>query len=307
MPHRPPTSSRSVRWWALALATLALAGCGGAASKSSSSNAGSGAIAGLPAGDSAKLPAAAPAAAGGPAASQTPLQQRDIVRTATLDVTVGNVDRAAASALAATAAAGGRVDGDDRGGDRAGRHASLILRVPPAKLDGLIALVAKLGHENGRTVHGEDVTASRADTDAQVQALTISVGRLQDFLKHSGTITDLVALESQLTTRQSQLQSTIAQQRALADEIGLTTLTVSLSATAPKASAAGSDPSGFGTALVAALHGLLLVARWTGAILGYLLPFGLALAIVLVPAGLWWRQRRGAAGPASLPVEPVTE
>ena len=170
-------------------------------------------------------------------------------------VTVTDVDRAANSALSATAAADGRTDRDDRSDDGNGRHAELVLRVPPAKLDSLISTIGRLGHEDSRSVQGQDVTASQADVTARVQALTISVGRLQDFLRHSGSIADLVSLESQLTQRESDLQSTVAQQHALSDQVDLASLTVELSSAPRPAGTGDSAPAGFGTAVLHAVHG----------------------------------------------------
>jgi Ca-activated chloride channel family protein len=287
------------------LALLALAGCGGGRHASSNSAQSGAAVAGGLAVDgntSAKAPAA-----GGAALATTPLQQRAVVRTATLAVTVSKVDQAADSALAAAQAAGGRVDGDDRNEDSTGRHAELVLRVPAAKLDALLGTVSRLGHEDSRSVHGEDVTANQADVTARVQELTISVARLQDFLKHSGSISDLVSLESQLTQRESDLQSTAAQQRALSDQVDLSTLTVDLH-TAAGAVRTGSGPAGFGSAIRDALDGLLLSLRWLAALLGYLLPFLVVLAIPGVPATLWWRRSRRNRGPAPIqPPQPATE
>ncbi|HET6210844.1 MAG TPA: DUF4349 domain-containing protein [Jatrophihabitans sp.] len=287
------------------VALLALAGCGGSHNNAASNSAGSttgGLAVGAPAGagDSAKSPDAANQS------GSTPLQQRALVRTASMAVTVSDVDRAANSALAATIAAGGRVDGDDRTDGSSGRHADLVLRVPADKLDGLIGTVGRLGHEDSRTVHGQDVTATQADVGARVQELTISVARLQDFLKHSGSIADLVALESQLTQRESDLQSTVAQQRALSDQIELASLTVDLH-TKAGLTQAGSGPAGFGSALRHALDGLLLSVRWAAALLGYLLPFLVVLAIPGVPAMLWWRRARRNRRTPVAPPQPATE
>jgi hypothetical protein len=291
------------------LAMLALAGCGGSRHGSSGSAAqtdsGGVAVNGSNGALGAKSPQAAgqPATGSGSAATGTPLQQRAVVRTASLAVTVTNVDQAADSALAAAKTAGGRVDGDDRNEDSAGRHAELVLRVPVAKLDALIGTVSKLGHEDSRAVHGDDVTANQADVNARVQELTISVGRLQDFLKHSGSISDLVSLESTLTQRESELQSTVAQQQALSDQVDLSTLTVDLH-TKAGAIRTGSGPAGFGSALRRALDGLLLSLRWLAALLGYLLPFLVVLAIPAVPAALWWRRNRQHRRNRPAPVQP---
>lgn len=288
------------------LAVLALVGCGGSGNHSLTSSAGGSAD--LSGAFNAAAPAAKQpqAATTGSPKSPVPLQQRAVVRTANMTVTVTDVDLAANSALSATAAAGGRADRDDRSDDGNGRHAELVLRVPPAKLDSLISTVGRLGHEDSRSVQGQDVTASQADVQARVQELTISVGRLQDFLRHSGTIGDLVSLETQLTQRESELQSTIAQQQALSDQLDLASLTVELNS-APRAAGTGdSAPAGFGTAVLHAVHGLLLALRWAAAVLGYLLPFLLALALLAIPATLWWRRRAGQVRPVPAP-EPATD
>lgn len=270
---------------AFVVVPLALAGCSGGGGGSTADKADSGAsVNGL--GSSVAQGGGAGEAAS-PAKQETPLQERQIIRTATLDLTVPDVDRAARAALAATVQAGGRADADDRNGDRTGRHAHLVLRVPAAALSGLLDKVVALGHENSRTDHGDDVTTQVADVGARVRELQISVGRLEDYLRHSGSIGDLVSLESQLTQRQSELDSTLSQQRVLADQVELATLTVDLSTVLPVArSSAG--PAGFGSALLASWRALLFSARVALALLGYLMPF-LLIAAVLGFLGLRYR------------------
>jgi PIN domain nuclease of toxin-antitoxin system len=268
--------SRSTAVAALAFValSLAVAGCSGGGGGASNAPADKAAIgsAGSVNGQGNNVGQSGGGKAVNPAKQQTPLQERQIVRTATLDVTVPDVDRAARDALAATSKAGGRADVDDRSSDRGGRHAHLVLRVPNAALSGLMDKVVALGHENSRTDHGDDVTAQVADVNARVLELQISVGRLQDYLRHSGSISELVALESQLTQRQSELESTQSQQRALADQVDLATLTVDLSTVSPVVRAS-TGPAGFGSALLASLHALLLSGRVALALLGYLIPF----------------------------------
>jgi hypothetical protein len=96
----------------------------------------------------------------------------------------------------------------------------------------------------------------------------------------------------------------LAQQRALADQLTLASLTVDLTSVTPPVLRAGSGPSGFGKALTRGLHGLLLAVRWTGAVLGYALPFLLVVAIVAVPG--WWLHRARRNRRPVLP-EPITE
>jgi len=276
------------------LAVLALTGC-----SHGGSSGGSMTDAGTVGGNGGPVTGGNGSAAGGksngtaatPAPDRTALQQRQVVRTATVQLVVPDVDRAAQSAITATAGAGGRVDTDDRSTGDAGRHAHLVLRVPAAGLDRLLNRVVALGHETDRTEQATDSTAEVADVNARVTELQISVGRLQDFLRRSGSIADLLALESQLTQRQSDLQSTVAQQRALADQVELATLTVELDPPAALSRSAA-NPPGFLGAIRASLHALLLSCRVALALLGYLAPFLLIAAAVGYPALRLRRSRR---------------
>ena len=282
----------------VALGVLLLAGCSGGGGGHSN-----GAASGLTSTAGGKADSAAVGAPAGVAApaQRTALQQRQIIRTATLELTAPDVDRAAQAALAAATAAGGRADADDRNTGPAGRHAHLVLRVPAAGLDDLISQVVALGHEVSRAEQGSDVTTEVADVNARVTELQISVSRLQDFLRHSGSITDLLALESQLTQRESDLQSTIAQQRALADQVSLATLTVEFSPPSTGITGKARQLPGFPGAIRASLHALLFTGRLLLALLGYLAPF---LPIAAVAGYLALRYRRphrvqpDAGGPA---------
>lgn len=282
---------------AVPLLTVLLSGCGGggSATKQDAGSANGVARTGPAAGSAGSVTGAISggAAGGAPAQAKVPLQQRDVVRTATVSVSVRDIDRAAQQALAATAAAGGRADTDERSGNDADRHARLVLRVPAAGLDELLAKVVALGHETSRAEQGSDVTTEVADVNARVTELQISVGRLQDFLRHSGSITDLLALESQLTKRQSDLQSTLAQQRALADQVDLATLTVEFNPSEPAASARSAGLPGFLGAARSSLHALVFAGRLAVALLGYLAPF----LLVLVAAGYFGLRYRRARRP----------
>lgn len=311
---RDPSNRRShpnrqrnpCRWRAMELAVLltfavAVAGCSSHSAKSSSAAARNGTGSSGAGGSQANATAGAVDNTLSGPRSQTPapVQQRDIVRTATLSLQATDVDRAANLIGAQATSAGGRIDGDDRNAEGADRTAQLVLRLPPEALDRVIAGAVRQGHETSRSVHGEDVTTSRADVDARVTALRTSVDRLRQFLSKSGSVTDLVRLESALSERESTLESTVAQQRALADRISLATLTIDISS--PAAVAAISSPSGFGAALSRGWHGLVLVLGWVITGLGYVIPFAALAALITVPVVLFRRRRQAPAPLVELP------
>ena len=66
-------------------------------------------------------------------------------------------------------------------------------------------------------------TSTRAST-----ALTASVDRLQQLLATATSISDLIAIESELTTRQAELDSLTQQRDWIVDQVDYSTLTLDL-------------------------------------------------------------------------------
>jgi Ca-activated chloride channel family protein len=301
--------SRRIGFMALIVATgLIATGCSQHSAKSSSAGNFPAGSTGTAAGNTAPADAArdAPGAKVVPGAAETaptkpasPLQQRSVVRTGAVSIEVGDVDRAADAVSEEATKAGGRVENENRSGNGDRRVADLVVRVPPEGLDKLMGRLRDLGHETNRTVKGDDVTAARADVDARVEAMRTSVARLRDFLKHSGTINDLVQLETQLSQREAELESTVGQQRALSDQVTLATLTVRLSHPTALVKHASHQPSGFGSAVGKGWNGIIVAGRWLLAAVGYALPFAVLLTVISLPSLVIRRRRRAAPEPAA--------
>lgn len=281
IPRSPASPRAVVRLGVAAVLLIVAAGCTGSTETSGSA---SGGAADRAPNAAAAAPKTVPQASGS-------LQSRDVVRTATLDMRTADVDRAADAVVRLGSANQGRVDLDQRTTTNGRRTAEVVLRVPPPTLEAVIGEIDSLGTETSRSVRGEDVTASKADIGARVSTLAASVKRLQGFLAHSGSISDLVSLESQLTQREGDLESTQAQQKALSDQIALATLTVDLTMRATPARAAG-GPAGFGSALAGGWHALVVSLRWILAALGYVAPAALVIALAAVGAVVFRRRRR---------------
>jgi hypothetical protein len=65
------------------------------------------------------------------------VQQREIVRTASVGLQVKEVDRAADDIVRIAETVGGRIDGGDRQTTNNRRTAKIVARVPPASLDAV--------------------------------------------------------------------------------------------------------------------------------------------------------------------------
>jgi hypothetical protein len=303
--ERYPGMSHRIGFIALIIATgLIATGCSQHSAKSSSSVGVPAGLTGTAAGSAgsdagvAKAVPGAPETAPGKPAS--PLQQRAVVRTGDVSIEVADVDKAAKSVSDEATRSHGLIADESRSGNGDQRVAELVVRVPPDELDTLMGRLADLGHETNRTVKADDVSAARADLEARVETMRTSVARLRDFLKHSGTINELVQLEGQLSQREAELESTVGQQRALSDQVALATLTVRLSHSPGVVKHASHKPSSFTAALDKGWNGIVVVARWLLAGVGYGLPLALLLSVISLPPLVIRRRRRAAPEPAAV-------
>jgi hypothetical protein len=296
---------------AVLAAALLLAGC--SASTADSGADGEGGFApGLPA---APMPDAGGGDSDGPGAEEDgdgivqPGPGRSVVTTGWMYLTVEAPLAAVTDATTIVERAGGRVDarseyapqGSDAGG------AELVLRIPSDRLSQTIDDLKELGELEELSLTASDVTRQVQDLDARIGALESSLTRLLALLGQADDIDDLITLESVVADRQGQLESLQAQQRSLADQVSLSTLTLTLgseSVAPPSEARTFLDGLSQGwEALVAFGSGALVV---TGVLIPWLLAVALLGLVILVSVRAERRRRArraqiAADAPAPLP------
>ncbi|WP_426519971.1 DUF4349 domain-containing protein [Diaminobutyricibacter sp. McL0618] len=266
----------------LVVVALLLAGCTGGGGSSTSAGSGGTAVQGKPqdAGGSVADPAAKSDSVISP--------NRDVVTTGSVSLTADDPIAAADRASAIVIGAGGRVDNSSEqpGTDTEKANATLVLRIPSSNLDATLTSIKRLGTVDSAAFTATDVTTQANDIDGRITALQASVDRLLALMAKATTTADLITIESTLSDRQGQLDSLRAQQKALADQVAMSTITVTFHAKGTVAAAApGTFWSGLTAgwnALVAAVNGLLIA-------LGVALPWLVVLGVIGAIA--WWIAR----------------
>ena len=244
----------------------------------------------------------APAPEFGPA--PPPDSQRDVVKTASMTITVSNTSEAADKAAVLVENADGRVDSrsEDAGSERGLARTSVVLRVPVAKLDGVVRELKALGKVQTAETTSEDVTAQRVDLDARIKALQTSVDRLLAIMRDAKDPDALIKAEDALSERQAELDSLRAQRDQLGDQIDYSTVNVTFIAEqiggpAPK------QYDGFTGSIERGWDALVFVAGNLVLLFGLLLPW---LGVLAIAGGISYgvfrvaRARRAPAEPVSV-------
>jgi hypothetical protein len=270
-------------------AALALAGCSARSSGSSGSIA-------VPAPHSGTIAGGGGSggAASSPDASQSAASAADraVVITGEAIISVGDPLASAADATRIVTDAGGRVDGriEQAASSDAGASATLTLRIPAAKLDATLDRLRGLGRVDRVTTSAADVTGQTQDLDARITALKATIARMLDLEQRATDTTDLVAIETAIGDRQGELESLEAQQRGLADQVAMSTITLTLQ---PRGTTVPTTKAGFLDGLATGWSAF--VAFWGGAVvvIGVLLPWiGMLVVLGAIALGIVWLVRR---------------
>lgn len=229
---------------------------------------------------------------------------REIIATATASVDVNDSARAAEAIGEAAVAAGGYIEALSIGGAGtiardlvvdpatgltypAPSGAWVTVRVPADELTDMLAALAETGTVTASQIDRRDVTTEAVDLRARVEALEASVTRLTELMAQSASTADLIAAESALAQRQSELESLRQQLTWIETQVAMSTLSVTLSEPAP---AVAADPAGFGDGIAAGWNGLVAALNGVVVALGFLLPWLAVIALVVLVV---WGIRRG--------------
>lgn len=208
-----------------------------------------------------------------------------VIRTATLSVEVKSVTKALAEARSVALGAGGVIENETTERvDDAYTTSNVVLRVPEAEYDSVLTELAGTGKLLSRTANAKDVTEQVVDVNSRIATQRASVNRVRKLMDQAQDITDVVALESQLNTRQAELESLLAKQASLADRTTMATVTLDLSEKPKEQKDDGDDSPGFLDALGGGWDAFVSVLRWIVVVMAAILPFVVALAVLFV---LW--------------------
>lgn len=223
-----------------------------------------------------------------------------VVRTATLDMQVDELQ----PALAGVRSAARKYDATVEqlavsGGDGGPKplpsaeaayptpaNGTVVLRVPATKLEALTREISELGVVISQSSSADDVTQQYVDMAARLKNLKAEEARLRSFFSRAVKVSDLLAIESELARVRGEIESMQAQVDYLERQVARATLTVTMTEPGPVIQPSGAD-WGFAEAVRRGIQG-------AAALVTTLITVVIALAPVLALALLAWLAIRWA-------------
>ncbi|OLT16382.1 hypothetical protein BJF80_07465 [Serinicoccus sp. CUA-874] len=223
-----------------------------------------------------------------------------MVRRVELEVVVEAVDAAVTRARATVTGAGGYVSSEDvrPGTEDRGGYGSLVLRVPSAELDPVVATLGELGQVQSSSSSADDVTTEYRDVEARIATLEAGATRLRDLVEEAPDVESIAGLERELSTREAELDALKARMQVLADDVARSTITLHLAEASQDLDEARPD-TGFVAGLQQGWDAFAASVTVLLTLLGALLPFLVVLGVILVPVLWWWRRRHAASSARS--------
>ena len=215
----------------------------------------------------------------------TAAEAAQIVKTGQMTLEVNDIDAALTKAQSTIAKLGGYVDSSSRDGTGDQAMASITFRVPVGQWDEALSALHKVGTKVlSEQTGSSDVTAQVVDLNARLDNLKTTEAALQAIMGRAVAIADVIAVETQLSNVQGQIEEITAEINQLKDQAAMSTLTVTFQLPAQTVTTQatqdwtiGSQIDQAGAALVRIGQGLATIFVW---ILIVVLPLSVAALLL---------------------------
>ena len=247
----------------------------------------------------------APSSGSGAKAATAPQMERAVISSGTVSLSSKDVAGTRQQVQRIVDAQGGDVTEENTETDEDGEssYSRFVVRVPSAKFSEAMSALEAVDGLVASNRGSEDVTTQVIDNDVRVRAQEASLKRVELLLAEATSLKNLIWIESQLTTRQAELDSLKSQQSWLTDQTSLSTITVDISKKKAEVveEEKEDEPAGFLTGLSGGMKALTGTLVALATVLGALLPFAVLALVIGLPVWLVVRRRRSEQVPA--PVE----
>lgn len=204
---------------------------------------------------------------------KSPFDDRDVIRTATLEVRVEDIDEAERAANKIVAGLGGYVDSVGST-DLASANGSITLatKVPVRRFEESIQKFEDLGVRLSKSVQAQDVTKQLIDSQARIKNLLLEEEFTRNMLKNTKDINQIYQLRGKLNELRQTIEILSGEQKNTKEQAALSTITVTLRQGAVPA-VKNQDPNWFAQAYGEASANSFGVFKWATMLALYAVMF----------------------------------
>lgn len=149
--------------------------------------------------------------------------KRHVIRTASLTLSVENIDERVNALSSLAEGYGGYVQSNNRYTEK---RANLHVKIPSAKLDMFITEVLNLGKVTSNSTSSRDVTDQVIDIDARMKNLIVLRSRYRELLAKANTVKEIISIEKELSKIQTEIDTIEGRRKSLLDQVAMSSVNV---------------------------------------------------------------------------------
>lgn len=231
-----------------------------------------------------------------PESSVPPTDQKDrlVIRDTSMSMVVKNVSDSLKSIQATAERLGGFLINSNLDKPEESANGSIAVRVPDTKLAEALEEFRRVGlRVINEQVNGRDVTDEYVDLDARLATLGKTKEKFEEILDRAMTVQDLLNVQQQLISLQSQIDAVKGQQQYLVQSAKLSRVTVYLSTDEFSLPYAPAEPWRPSVVVKLAIRSLVTHLRSLGTALIWLVVYSVVWAPVL--GVIWFLKKKRTA------------
>lgn len=218
---------------------------------------------------------------------------RKLIRNVYMDAQTKEFDALLAAVNARIESLGGYIENSNISGysmdsdSYSTRYADLTIRIPSAKLDSFVNMVAEKSNITSKNENAEDVTLQYSDVTARIDSLRVEQKRLNELLEQADDLDVIVRLEERLTDVRYEIESYESRLRTLDNQVDYSTVHLSIQEVKDYTPVVTEEPTfwerfsgGFLESCEDAFEGLQDFLVWFVSVLPHLIVIAFVLAII---------------------------
>ena len=178
---------------------------------------------------------------GAPSAVPGDAARVDVVRYGNISLEVSDAEASLKSITELISANGGYLSGSSRYGQDDQLYVSATFRVPATNFDSVMSALREQGDVLSEDVSSYEVTMQLVDLEARLKNLRASETAFLALLDRASSVSDIVAVQAELSRVQGDIEAFEAQRAALADQVEMSSINVSLTLPVSPVDAASGD------------------------------------------------------------------
>jgi hypothetical protein len=167
---------------------------------------------------------------------------------------------------------------------------TVTVQIPVASFSNVLKAAQSLGKASQLTTKATDVTGQYVDLQSQITALQASRQQYLTIMTKASSIGDVLAVQAQLDSLQTQIQQLQGQLAVIASETSYSTLTVTVGEASPSLHPVAPARTGVAKAWHDSVHGFVEGIEGLIRIAGPVLFVLLCLAVLGLGSRIFWRR-----------------